>query len=76
MRQHLLLCLRRPSLSPLQEHPQLTRCWVPDELCVALEQGNRDGHCALHEYFFSQMEKEGKEAVVVVIKLTLSNVAK
>ena len=69
------LCLRRPSLS-LQEQPQLTRCRVPGVLRVALEQGNHGDHCVPHEYFVSQMEKEGKEAVVVTKKLTLSDVAK
>ena len=65
-KQHLPQCLRCPSL---QKQPQLTRCWMPDVLRVALEQGNRGDHCVLHEYFFSQMEKEGKEAVVVVMKV-------
>ena len=62
-RQHLPLCLRRPSLSLLQDQLQLTRCGV---LRVSLEQGNRGDHCVPHEYFFSQMEKEGKEAVMVI----------
>jgi hypothetical protein len=44
---------------------------VPGVLRVALEQGNHGGHCVPHEYFFSQMEKEGKEAVVVVIKVDI-----
>lgn len=59
------LCLRRPSLSLLQDQPHLTRCWLHGVLHAPLEQGNRGDHCVPHEYFFSQMEKEGKEAVVV-----------
>ena len=70
-RQHLPRCLRCPSLSLLQEQPQLTRCRVPGVLRVALEQGNHGGHCVPHEYFFSQLEKEGKEAVVVAIKVDI-----
>jgi hypothetical protein len=61
----LPLCLRRPSLS-LKDQPQMTRCWVPGVLRVALEQGSRGDHCVPHEYFFSQMEKEGKETMVVI----------
>ena len=62
----MLPCLRRPSLSLLQEQPQLPRCQVPGVLRRdASEQGNRGDHGVPHEYFFSQMEKEGKEAVEV-----------
>jgi len=68
----LLPCLRRPSLSLPQEQLQLTRCQVPGVLRRdALEQGNRGDHCVPHEYFFLQMEKEGKEAVVVVTKVDI-----
>ena len=56
------LCLRHPPLSL-----QLTRSWVAGVLRVALEQGNPGNHCVPHEYFFSQMEKEGKEAVVITL---------
>ena len=62
-KQHWLLCLRRPSIFP-QEQPQATRSQVHDALRVALEQGNRVDHCVSHEYFSSQTEKAGKEAVV------------
>jgi hypothetical protein len=62
----LLPCLRRPSLSLLQLQLIQTRCQVPGVLRDALEQGNRGDHCVPHEYFFSQMEKEGIEAVVVI----------
>lgn len=65
-RQHLPLCLRRPSLSPLQEQPQPTRSCVSCALRVALERGNRGDRCVPHEYFFSQMEKEGKETKVII----------
>lgn len=58
------LYLRRPSLS--REQPQPTRSCVPRGLHVALKQGNRGDHCVFHEYFFSQMEKEGKEARVII----------
>ena len=39
---------------------------MTDVLRVALEQGNRGDHCVPHEYFSSQMEKEGKEAELTI----------
>ena len=47
----------------------MTRPSVPG-LHVSLEQGNRGNHCVPHECFSSQMEKGGKEAVVIKVEIS------
>ena len=63
-KQHLPLCLHRPSISlPEQLQLQLAQ---PGAHHVSLEQGSHGDRCVLHEYFSLQMGKVGKVAGVIV----------